>query len=222
MKLSQQLVLAEPPATVWAFFEDPRRVAACVPGMEEIETLGPDQYRARISQKVGPISATFSAKVMVVEKVARERMRLVSTGQALRGAAGSFRSEATLRLMPDGSGTRILVDGDVALAGVLGSVGQGVVERQAQKVTEAFARNLAQALAPSAPAPAAAEAPSPAPASAPAPIIAPTPAPSMPAPAAREPAPAPGPSIDFWVKLTAGLSAATLAIALILLGRALG
>lgn len=217
MKLTQQIVLAEPPATVWAFFEDPRRVAACIPGMEEMEALGPDQYRARVSQKVGPISATFTAKVTVAEKVAPERMRLVSTGQALRGAAGSFRSEATLRLVPDGGGTRILVDGEVALAGVLGSVGQSVVERQAQTVTEAFARNLAQALAPGAGAPAAV---SPAPAAAPAAIAAPASTPVMPAAAAREPAPRP--SLEFWVKLTAGVSVVTLAIALILLGRALG
>ncbi len=219
MKRTQQLVLAEPPAAGWAFFEDPRRVAACIPGMEEIETLGPDQYRARISQKVGPISATFSAKVTLAEKVAPELMRLVSTGQALRGAAGSFRSEATLRLLPDGGGTRILVAGEVALAGMLGSIGQGVVARQANAVTEAFARNLAQALAPPAAGAAVAAAPA-AGAGAPA-TSPPAPAPVPSGPAARAPA-VPGSSLLFWVKLSAGLSAATLAVALVLLGRSLG
>jgi hypothetical protein len=52
----------------------------------------------------------------------------------------------TVQLEPSGERTVVLVEGDVALAGALGSVGQKVVAKQAGKVTAQFSRNLEAAL----------------------------------------------------------------------------
>jgi hypothetical protein len=61
----------------------------------------------------------------------------------VRGAAGNVRSTNTVHLeeADDGS-TRVRLEGDVALGGMLGSVGQKVVAKQASKVTRSFAEAL--------------------------------------------------------------------------------
>ena len=46
-----------------------------------------------------------------------------------------------------GETTRIIVDGEAALAGVLGTIGQSVISKQAEKVTLQFATNLESAIA---------------------------------------------------------------------------
>jgi hypothetical protein len=65
-----------------------------------------------------------------------------------------MRLENTVRLHGTAEGTSVLVDGDLALAGALGSVGQKVVARQAGKVTAEFAANLQRALSGEGPVPA--------------------------------------------------------------------
>jgi hypothetical protein len=56
------------------------------------------------------------------------------------------RATVSVQLEPAGDRTVVLVEGDVALAGALGSVGQKVVAKQAGKVTAQFSRNLEAAL----------------------------------------------------------------------------
>lgn len=220
MKVTQEFTVASDRKSVWAFFEQPRRVAECVPGVESVEEIEPDQFRVLVTQKVGPISATFRAKVTVAEKVANESMRLVSTGQVARGAAGSFRSDIVVRLLSEGERTRVRVDGEVALAGILGSVGQSVVERQAAALARVFAENLAARLNPSsADSPVGSTEPAIPPVSVAAPVAgravaaaAPVAAPDLERAVARA---------EFWSKFAASTSAAALAVALVVLGRLL-
>ena len=143
MKFVQEFELDEPVAVLWPLFDQPERIAGCVPGMNSIETLDPDTFLVRVTQRVGPISATFESRVVVTERVEGERMRLTTTGKAVRGAIGNFRAESTVILLPleDGK-TRIRVESEAALAGVLGSVGQKIIAREAEKIAAEFARNL--------------------------------------------------------------------------------
>jgi uncharacterized protein len=146
VKLHQEFTVAEPIETVWRFFEEPEAVANCMPGVEKVTVLDPDNVQVRATQSVGPMTATFDAKVTVLERVTDELIRFRSTGKSVRGAVGNVRTENTVRLRGSAEGTTVAVDGDVVLAGPLGSVGQKVVARQADKVTAEFAANLRRAL----------------------------------------------------------------------------
>jgi uncharacterized protein len=146
MKLHQEFTVAEPVGAVWKFFEEPEAVASCMPGVEKVTVLDPDNVQVRATQSVGPMTATFDAKVTVLERVTDELIRFRSTGKSVRGAIGNMRTENTVRLRGSAEGTIVTVDGDVVLAGALGSVGQKVVARQADKVTAEFAANLHRAL----------------------------------------------------------------------------
>ena len=187
MKMREEFVVPEPPATLWEFFEQVDRVARCVPGVEEVTVVDADNSRVRVTQAVGPMSATFDLKMRITDRDPGRSMEFTAIGRSVRGAAGNVRSTNTVALEEaEGGGTRVTLDGDVALGGMLGSVGQKVVAKQAGKVTRSFAEALERELsgngaAEAAPAAQAAEPPVPESR----PQIAPAPAP-LPAPPPRE------------------------------------
>jgi carbon monoxide dehydrogenase subunit G len=188
MKMREEFMVAEPPATLWEFFEQVDKVARCVPGVEEVTVVDADNSRVRVTQAVGPMSATFDLKMRITGRDPGRSMEFTAIGRSVRGAAGNVRSTNTVQLEAADGGTRVLLDGDVALGGMLGSVGQKVVAKQASKVTRSFAEALQRELSGEA-APPAPVKPAPTP-SAPAATSAPAPAaPAVPAaPADREPA----------------------------------
>jgi uncharacterized protein len=154
MKMQQEFTVTEPVSAVWKFFDEPESVAGCMPGVEQVTVLDPDNVQVRATQSLGPMTATFEAKVTVLERVTDELIRFRATGRSVRGAVGNLRTENTVRLRAVADGTSVVVDGDLVLAGALGSVGQKVVSRQAAKVTAEFAANLQRALNGQPPAPA--------------------------------------------------------------------
>ena len=146
MRLYEEFRVNEPVSTVWEFFEQPDLVAKCVPGLEEVTVVDPDVVNVRATQRIGPMTATFDAKITVVERVPGELIRFNAVGKSVRGAIGNVRTSNAVRLRADEDGTLVTVEGDVILAGALGSVGQKVVAKQAAKVTADFAANLQAAL----------------------------------------------------------------------------
>jgi uncharacterized protein len=146
MKLREQFDVAQPIASVWKFFEQPERVAQCVPGVERLTVVAADDIDVQLTHSIGPMTATFAAKVLIVERVPEKLIAFTATGKTVRGAMGNVRASVLVELEPIGDRTTVTVEGDVALAGALGSVGQKVVAKQAAKVTAQFARNLEQSL----------------------------------------------------------------------------
>ena len=221
MKLHEEFRVGEPLATVWEFFEQPEAVAKCVPGVENVSVLGPDNVNVRATQKLGPMTATFEAKITVTERVTNELIRFSAVGKSVKGAIGNVRTQNEVRLQPADAGTVVTVDGDVILAGALGSVGQKVVAKQAQKVTAEFAQNLQRALSGEIVAPS----PGPAPAKVPAPpaSAAGGGTEAAPAPAVQWPAPVPGPAggagRDLWVRIAAAMSTVAAVLSIVILLR---
>ena len=148
MKYRHEFRIQQPSDKVWRFLERPLEVAQCIPGVEEAEPLEgeEDGYSVRATQKLGPMSTTFKAKVRITERVAGARIAFTATGKAVRGAVGNFRAQNAVTLTEDGNETCVAVEGEVALAGVLGNVGSAVINKHAAKVTAEFAANLEQTL----------------------------------------------------------------------------
>jgi carbon monoxide dehydrogenase subunit G len=147
MRLHEEFRIDEPVAEVWRFFEQPEAVAVCVPGVEEVTVIDADHVTVRATQSIGPMTATFDAKVTVFERIPNELIRFRAIGKSVRGAIGNVRTENAVQLVAEDGATTVLVDGDVVLAGALGSVGQKVVAKQAGRLTAEFAQNLQRALA---------------------------------------------------------------------------
>lgn len=146
MRFQQEFRVRQDVAKVWDYFNDPEEVAQCLPGFKSVEVVDADNMSVVITQRLGPMAVTFDAKVEITERTAPQKIAFISTGKAIRGAVGNFRASNAVELVPEDGGTRVLVEGEVALAGALGSVAQKVITKQAEKATTQFAQNLEQAL----------------------------------------------------------------------------
>lgn len=146
MKVEQSFEIAEPRERLWEFFEQVDEVAKCVPGVESVEVVDADNSKVRVTQSVGPMTATFDLKMRITEREPNERMQFTAIGRAVKGAAGNLRSSNTVTLQPTDGGTRVNLEADLAMGGVLGSVGQKVIAKQADAVTRDFMASLERAV----------------------------------------------------------------------------
>jgi carbon monoxide dehydrogenase subunit G len=158
MKVQESFVITEPREKLWAFLEQVDQVAQCVPGVDSVEQIDADNSKVRVTQAVGPMTATFDIKMRVTEREPLELMKFTTVGRAVKGAVGNVRATNTVRLSDVAEGTRVDVEADLAMGGVLGSVGQKVVSKQVGQVTRSFAESLERSIKGEAPVMAAAAA----------------------------------------------------------------
>jgi carbon monoxide dehydrogenase subunit G len=148
VRVEQTFTVPQPRDSVWEFFEtEVERVTRCIPGVESFEDLGEDRYRVKITQKVGSIGATFDLKAQLDRKDPMSSFEFSAVGRSVKGAAGDMRSKNRLDVAPsDDGGTVLTVTSDVALGGMLGSLGYRVVASKAREVTDQFVRNVTESM----------------------------------------------------------------------------
>ena len=131
---------------VWSVLKDIPRVAACIPGAEITEVVGPKTYRAKVGLKVGPVSVTYNATILVDElDEAVHRAKFSINGDEIRGRGG-VRSTVTSQVLGDGAKSRVTLHADAKISGVIASVGGRLIEGVAKKSIAAFAENLSKIL----------------------------------------------------------------------------
>lgn len=147
MKVSEEFVVPGSRDDVWKVVGDVARVARCMPGVEDVTVVDSDSSTVRVTQSLGPMTATFEAKMKVVEREPGRRISFAATGRSVRGAAGNVRLTNSVRLEDEGSdATRVLLEADVAMGGMLGAVGGKVIARQAAQAAKDFAAALEREL----------------------------------------------------------------------------
>jgi carbon monoxide dehydrogenase subunit G len=164
-----------PPAQAWPVLMDIRGIAPCMPGAQLTEVIDDKNYKGNIAVRLGPVALTF-AGVVTFEEIdnVNHSARVRAQGTDAKGR-GSAQAQATFRLEPSGTGSKVLVHTDLTLSGAVAQYGRGVgmIQATASAIMNQFANALKAQLAgkPPAAAPAAA-------ASAPAASSAPTPPPA--------------------------------------------
>lgn len=130
---------------VWAFLQDVPRLAACVPGVEKVEEIGPEQYRGRLAVRIGPLSARFDGIVRITRREPPARLEAEIEGRD--GASGSW-AKAIFRgdLEPIEKGTRLICEVNLALRGRLAQFGSTVFEATARRMIAEFTQRLQEAL----------------------------------------------------------------------------
>ena len=132
---------------LWDFLMEIPKVGYCVPGVEGIEAVDGSVYKGRLRVQVGPIRLSLEGTITVEEldlSLWRARMRAEANDQRL---GGGIRARLSLTLAPAESGTRVLIETDLAVLGKIGEFGQPIIKKKADTLLEEFARNLRSALA---------------------------------------------------------------------------
>jgi carbon monoxide dehydrogenase subunit G len=132
MQFKGTVEIHAPRDRVWAFLMDPNQVGSCGPGVESIETIDDDHFKAKAKVGVGFISARFVVDMTVAERNEPELAVLKAHGQAPGSAVDAT---ADMRLSGPAAGpTTMDWSADVAIAGTLASVGARLIEGTAHKM----------------------------------------------------------------------------------------
>lgn len=146
MRFEETFTVEQPAAEVWRFFEDEKRLALCVPGVESVEPIDEERSKIRMTQKVGYLSATFDLKMHVSDREEGRALEITSIGRSVRGAVGELRATNRVELTPEVNGTRVVLKADIGVGGMLGSVGQKMMAGKAKEVAHQFAVNVTERL----------------------------------------------------------------------------
>jgi carbon monoxide dehydrogenase subunit G len=133
MQFSGSVLIRAPRDAVYDFVTDPDKVGGCGPGVESIETIDADHFKARAKIGIGFISMRFVIDLEFAERRPPERAVIKAHGQA-PGSAVDGTGTMTLR-DGDEAGTTIMDwSADVALAGTVASMGARLIEGTANKM----------------------------------------------------------------------------------------
>lgn len=142
----ERFEVGAPPEAVWAFLLDPKRLAPCIPGCDELEVVDERTYHLRLAVKVGFLSTRQDIRMEIVETDPPRRLVSQGRGEDSR-LASRVEVRTSLELSPAGDGaTAVAYTSDVTVLGRLGSIGDAVMKVKAKEIAGAFARNVKTAL----------------------------------------------------------------------------
>lgn len=147
MEIEKTLRLDAEPAQVWALLLDPRAMGACVPGMQSIDIISPDEYAAQMHVKISFISARFKLLTRIVERREPHYLKAEGTGEDV-SVASSLKQTTEMHLESGADGgTRLRLKVKVDLLGRMGTFGLSVMKTKADRLWDEFGHNLAARLA---------------------------------------------------------------------------
>jgi carbon monoxide dehydrogenase subunit G len=148
MDMSGQQRIRAPRKVVWAALNNPDVLKQCIPGCESIEMQSPTDMTARVVLKLGPIRASYSSKLKLLDLDPPNGYRIVGEGSG--GAAGFAKGSATVRLVDDGPNATLLAyETNVNVGGKIAQLGARLLDSTAKKLAEEFFATFGQVVAPS-------------------------------------------------------------------------
>lgn len=144
MTMTDDILLPAPQQAVWAALNDAEVLKRCIPGCETLEKVSDTEFQAQAKIKLGPVSAKFAGVVHLTDIDAPNGYRISGEGQG--GIAGFAKGGATVRLVPEGDGTRMHYDVEAHVGGKIAQLGarliDGVAKRMADQFFERFAAEV--------------------------------------------------------------------------------
>lgn len=133
-------------ATVWAGLLDPEVLKACVPGCTEMAGSADEGFEATVTQKVGPVKATFKGAVKISDRVDHESLTI--SGEGKGGPAGFAKGGADVRLTDQAGTTLLEYDVEAKVGGKLAQLGSRIIDGFAKKMADQFFTNFQEAVEP--------------------------------------------------------------------------
>jgi carbon monoxide dehydrogenase subunit G len=133
MIIEDEFQISAPFQQVWDFLTDIQAMVSCIPSCQKVEVFEDKSFVLTISQKVGPISATFETQTHFSEMLPPKRLVALGKGQD-RLMGSSFEFTNTVELVPLAEKeTRVKYKTDVKITGRLASIGQPLIKLVVKK-----------------------------------------------------------------------------------------
>jgi carbon monoxide dehydrogenase subunit G len=135
--VKERFAIKAPAERVWSFFLDVPRAAACMPGVEQVESIDERHYRGKLQVRVGPLKASFLMEVTIEDLRPPDLFQLSARG-ADRATSNLVEARVMVRVQPKAEGSGVELTIDTAIRGPLGRFGQVVIRDTVRKLTEQF------------------------------------------------------------------------------------
>ena len=141
MEINDSFRVDLPVEETWRVLMDIERIAPCLPGAQLQEIAG-EEYRGVVKVKVGPITAQYKGAAYFESRDDASHVAVIKgSGRDTRGQ-GNASATITMRLVPDGGGTAVSVETDLAITGKVAQFGRGVMADVSAKLLAQFVANL--------------------------------------------------------------------------------
>lgn len=121
---------------VWTALNDPEVLARCIPGCKDLEQASPDEMKAKVALKIGPVSATFAGTVRLEDVRPPEGYTLV--GQGNGGMAGFAKGRAVVSLAEQGAETVLTYTAKAEIGGKIATLGGRLMQSTSRKLADEF------------------------------------------------------------------------------------
>ena len=130
---------------LWSLLMDMEQVARCLPGVEDVKTIDPDNYLGTLKLRVGPIGLKLEGKVNVIERNQDAWQAAMRAEGNEKGVGGAVKATIAMKLDEVAPAqTELTVTTDAQVMGKLGEFGQPVMRKKADSMMQEFSRNIAQ------------------------------------------------------------------------------
>jgi carbon monoxide dehydrogenase subunit G len=136
MTMTGEVQLPAERAKVWDKLNDPEILKQCVPGCEQLDRIGDNEFQAVATVKVGPVKARWKGKIKLSEFDPPNSYRI--TGEGEGGVAGFAKGGATVSLADKDGGTLLSYNVEAQIGGKLAQLGQRLINSAAKKTADDF------------------------------------------------------------------------------------
>jgi len=136
MDMTGEYRISAPREKVWDALNDPEILKQSIPGCQELIKASDTELTAKVSTKVGPVSAKFTGKVTLSDINPPESYKISGEGQG--GVAGFAKGGAEVSLEEDGSETILRYKATAQVGGKLAQIGSRLIDSTAKKMANEF------------------------------------------------------------------------------------
>ncbi len=145
MKMQDSREIRAERSAVFNAILDPNKLRECIAGAECVSGNIDEGFEAIVTQKVGPVKATFKGQVTIADIVRPETLTISGAGKG--GAAGFATGRAHVTLAELGNGvTKLTYDIEVKVGGKLAQIGSRIIAGFAKKMADNFFAQLQSSL----------------------------------------------------------------------------
>jgi carbon monoxide dehydrogenase subunit G len=141
LKISGTAQVPFPPERTFQLLQDPVILAKAIPGCQELEKTGEDEYRLKMKMVLASLSGAFDGKVKLTEPNPPSSFKMLVEGS---GKIGFMKGEGLLKLSPTAAGTEVAYDGDAQIGGTMAAVGQRLIDVTARMLIKRFFEKLSE------------------------------------------------------------------------------
>lgn len=139
MKFEGKYTFKAPREKVWQVLLDPKILAQCMPGCEDLKEIGPDQYEANVKVGIAAVKGTYKAKISIKDK--QPPSHYVLSGQG-SGGPGFMQGDVVIDLEEKGGETQLKYSTNAKVGGLIAGVGQRMIGGIAKMMIDQFFKKM--------------------------------------------------------------------------------